>query len=40
MRQIVLLRTAAVIALLFGIGHLLGGLKQWSPMGPNRVLNA
>lgn len=32
------LRIAAVISLLFTLGHSLGGLKKWSPMGPNEVL--
>ena len=33
-----LLRIAAVISLLFAIGHTMGGLKKWSPMGENEVL--
>ena len=40
MRPTILLRLAAVIELLFGIGHMLGGLRSWSPMGPNPVLDA
>jgi hypothetical protein len=36
----VLLRIAAVTSLLFAAGHTLGGLKRWSPMGENEVLNA
>jgi hypothetical protein len=39
MRQVILLRTAAVTELLFALGHLSGGLKQWSPMGGNPVLD-
>jgi len=39
MRQVILLRTAAVTELLFAPGHLSGGLKQWSPMGGNPVLD-
>jgi hypothetical protein len=35
-----LLRIAAVISALFAVGHLLGGLKKWSPMGPNPVLES
>jgi hypothetical protein len=35
-----LLRIAAVVSLLFAAGHTLGGLKKWSPMGDNEVLNA
>ena len=35
-----LLRTAAVISLLFAVGHTLGGVKRWSPMGENAVLKA
>ena len=36
----VLLRIASVISLLFTVGHSLGGLKKWSPMGDNEVLRA
>lgn len=35
-----MLRIAAVISLLFTIGHSMGGLQQWSPMGENAVLKA
>jgi hypothetical protein len=38
MRAPVLLRTAAVICLLFAAGHTLGGRKDWSPMGETPVL--
>lgn len=34
------LRISAVIALLFAAGHTLGGLKYWSPMGDNPVLQS
>ena len=34
----ILLRIAAAVSLLFALGHTEGGLKQWSPMGPNPVL--
>jgi len=34
------LKVSSVIALLFAAGHTLGGLKQWSPMGDNPVLQA
>lgn len=34
------LRISSVIALLFAVGHSLGGLKLWSPMGENPVLKA
>ena len=34
----ILLRIAAVISALFTIGHSMGGLKKWSPMGDNDVL--
>ena len=34
------LRIASVIALLFAAGHMMGGLKKWSPMGDNDVLKA
>jgi hypothetical protein len=32
------LRIAAVVQLLFAVGHTLGGRKRWSPMGDNDVL--
>jgi len=35
-----MLRIAAVISLLFTIGHSMGGRQQWSPMGENPVLKA
>jgi hypothetical protein len=34
------LRISSIIALLFAIGHTLGGLKYWSPTGDNPVLRA
>jgi hypothetical protein len=34
------LRISSVIALLFAAGHTLGGLRHWSPMGENPVLQA
>jgi hypothetical protein len=34
------LRISAGIALLFAAGHTLGGLKYWSPMGDNPVLQS
>jgi hypothetical protein len=34
------LRVSSIIALLFAAGHTLGGVKQWSPMGDNPVLQA
>ena len=40
MTTTLLLRTASVISLLFTVGHTLGGLKKWSPMGENEVLKA
>lgn len=40
MTTTLLLRIASVISLLFALGHTLGGLKQWSPMGENDVLKA
>lgn len=40
MTTTLLLRIASVIALLFALGHTLGGLKKWSPMGDNDVLKA
>jgi hypothetical protein len=35
-----LLRAASILSLLIAAGHSLGGLKKWSPMGANEVLNA
>lgn len=34
------LRIASIISLLFTLGHSLGGLQKWSPMGDNEVLKA
>src|SRR5579872_3578455 len=36
MTTTLLLRIASVIALLLALGHTLGGLKKWSPMGGQR----
>jgi hypothetical protein len=38
MSTTVSLRIAAGISLLFTLGHALGGLQKWSPMGDNDVL--
>jgi hypothetical protein len=35
-----LLRIASVISLIFTVGHSMGGLKRWSPMGENPVLKS
>lgn len=35
-----LLRIASAISIVFALGHSLGGLSQWSPMGGNAVLDA
>ena len=40
MTTTMLLRISAVISLVFALGHSLGGLKRWSPMGENEVLKA
>src|SRR5262245_20247816 len=40
MTTTLLLRVASVISLIFTAGHTLGGLRKWSPMGENEVLNA
>jgi hypothetical protein len=40
MTTALLLRIASVISLLFTAGHSLGGLRKWSPMGANQVLEA
>jgi hypothetical protein len=34
------LRVSAIISLLFTAGHFTGGLKNWSPMGDNPVLQS
>jgi len=34
------LRMSSAIALVFAVGHTLGGVKDWSPMGDNPVLLA
>lgn len=34
------LRISSTVSLLFAAGHTLGGLKYWSPMGDNTVLQA
>jgi hypothetical protein len=34
------LRIASAISLIFTLGHTLGGLRKWSPMGDNEVLRA
>jgi len=34
------LRISAIISLLFTAGHFMGGLKNWSPMGDNPVLQS
>lgn len=38
MKSAVLLRAAAVVSAVFTAGHVMGALKQWSPMGDNPVL--
>jgi hypothetical protein len=38
MTTTLLLRIASVISLVFTAGHSLGGLRKWSPMGDNEVL--
>jgi hypothetical protein len=40
MSTMLLLRIASVISLVFTAGHTLGGLRKWSPMGDNSVLQA
>jgi hypothetical protein len=40
MTMTIWLRISAVISLLFTIGHTIGGLERWSPMGDNPVLQA
>jgi hypothetical protein len=38
MKTTLWLRIGSVISLLFTVGHTMGGLKRWSPMGDNEVL--
>jgi hypothetical protein len=38
MSAVLLLRVSAFTSLLFALGHTLGGVKFWSPMGDNQVL--
>lgn len=38
MNTVTAIRIAAGISALFTVGHSLGGLKKWSPMGDNDVL--
>jgi hypothetical protein len=40
MTTAILLRIASVVSFLFAIGHSLGGLKKWSPIGDNDMLTA
>jgi hypothetical protein len=40
MSTTVWLRVSAIISLLFTAGHFMGGLKNWSPMGDNPVLQS
>jgi hypothetical protein len=40
MISVFLLRASSVVCGLFALGHMAGGLKQWSPMGSNPVLDA
>jgi hypothetical protein len=40
MTTTLMLRIAALISLLFAVGHSLAGLSHWSPVGNNAVLRA
>ena len=40
MKRPLLLRIASMVSLLFGVGHTLGGMKSWSPIGDTEVLRA
>jgi hypothetical protein len=40
MKPFILLRITSVITLMFAIGHSLGGMESWSPMGDTEVLKA
>lgn len=39
MKPTIMLRIAAAISGLFAVGHLLGGLQQWNPMGANPLFS-
>jgi hypothetical protein len=38
MSAVLLLRISAATSFLFALGHTVGGMKYWSPMGDNQVL--
>ena len=40
MKTTLWLRISSVVSLLFAVGHTLGGLQYWSPMGDTAVLQA
>ena len=40
MTATLLLRLASAVSLLFTLGHTMGGLQKWSPMGDNDVLKS
>ncbi len=40
MSATLLLRIASILSFLFAAGHTMGGLKFWSPMGENTVLDS
>jgi hypothetical protein len=33
-----LLKISSIISVIFALGHTMGGIKKWSPMGDNNVL--
>jgi hypothetical protein len=40
MTPTICLRAASIISFVFAAGHIAGGLKKWSPMGTNSVLQS
>jgi hypothetical protein len=38
MSAVLWLRVSAIVSILFGLGHTLGGRKDWSPIGESAVL--
>jgi hypothetical protein len=40
MKPVLLLRITSIITLLFAVGHTLGGMQSWSPVGETDVLRA
>jgi hypothetical protein len=37
---LIAIRLVSVLSLVFAVGHTLGGMQSWSPIGPNAVLSS